>query len=81
MFRRIGLITFQIQPQSRTLGAGTGQTENYTRAIGEANADALLLADAAIYRVGVAEVIGVLHLIATKLLAGQGRQHTAQAFD
>ena len=69
VFGNVRLVTLQINAQRRALGAGTGQAEHDARTVGEDDAHALAGADAAIYGVGIAEIVAQLHLQMPELRA------------
>ena len=77
MLCRIGFIALQVQAQGGALGARAGQAQHDARAIRHDDADALLRRHRAVDRVGVAEIVGQRHRVATEHLARQGGQLAA----
>ena len=74
----VGLEALDIDPQGGAGGAGAGQAVDDARAVREQDADALVLADRAVDRVGVGEVVGGRDLEGAQPRAGQGRELAAQ---
>lgn len=78
---RIGLVTFEIDPQGGTSGARPGKAKHDPGIVLKQDPDALMPADRAIDRIRVGEIIGDYNSVAVTLSTRQIRQNRPKTRD
>ena len=71
MLCRIGFVALDINSKCSAFGAGARQAVNYSCALVKKYSYSLVLGDAAIHRIDVAEIIGEFNFVITKSLTDQ----------